>query len=97
MAYQPTEGQAYPQETKAKKGKTYGSLALAFGLLSLCCFCGFILGPLAIIFSVLGLRKDEDRSLSIIGLVLAIIGTFCGIIFIWNFYIYFQPPPNNGQ
>jgi len=59
---------------------TYGSLALAFGLLSLCC-CGFVFGSLSLHFGGFGLKKDEDRSLSIIGLFLGIIGTFCGILF----------------
>ena len=76
---QPTPGQPLPQEYKDKK--TYGSLSLAFGLISFCCCCSPIFGPLSILFGIIGIRKDDDRSLSIIGLVLGIIGTICGIFF----------------
>lgn len=90
VIYQPTIEQPY----EPKKGKTYGSLGLAFGLISLCCCCGPVFGPLSILFGVLGLFKDEDRSLAIIGLVLGIIGTVCGILFwlvVWPALT--APPP----
>ncbi|MBY9008994.1 MAG: hypothetical protein KGD74_03910 [Candidatus Lokiarchaeota archaeon] len=83
--YQPPPVQQYPQEVKAKVSKTFGSLALAFGIISLCCCCGFIFGPLAILFGMLGLFKDDDRSLSIVGLVFGIIGSVCGFIFLFWF------------
>ena len=92
VPYQPTPGQPLPQEFKEKK--TYGSLSLAFGLISFCCCCGPIFGPLSILFGIIGLRKDDDRSLSIIGLILGIVGTICGIIFwlvVWPAMT--APPP----
>ena len=83
--YQPSPGRPYPQEVRAKPKKTFGSLSLAFGIISFCCCCGFVFGPLAILFGMLGLFKDDDRSLSIIGLVFGIIGAICGFVFLLIF------------
>lgn len=83
--YQPSPGRPYPQEVSVKPKKTFGSLSLAFGIISFCCCCGFVFGPLAILFGMLGLFKDDDRSLSIIGLIFGIIGAICGFVFLLLF------------
>ena len=87
VAHQPPPGRPHPQEVIYKKeSKTFGSLALAFGIISFCCCCGFIFGPLAILFGILGLFKDDNRTLAIIGLVFGIIGAICGFIFFFLFF-----------
>ena len=84
--YQPPTGRAYPQEIVVKEKKTFGSLALAFGIISFCCCCGPVFGPLAILFGIIGIFKDDSRPLSIIGLIFGILGSICGLIF-WLWFL----------
>jgi len=59
-------------------GNTNGTLALVFGLIGICC-CGFILGPIAIILGAVGLKKDDEQTLSIVGIILGVIALACWI------------------
>jgi hypothetical protein len=60
-------------------GNTYGTLALVFGLIGCCCCC---LSPLAIIFGAVGMAKDDETTLAIIGLILGVIGCICLVVWI---------------
>jgi len=62
-------------------GNTYGTLALVFGLIGCCC-C--FLAPLAIIFGAIGIAKDDETTLAIIGLILGV----CGVIFLIVWFVY---------
>ncbi len=57
----------------------YGTIATILGLVGICGF-GIVLGPLAIIFGKIGVKKDEENAVAIIGLILGIIVTALWII-----------------
>lgn len=66
-------------------GNTFGTLALVFGLIACC--CGIIFGPLAIIFGAIGMGKDDETTLAIIGLILGLICTICWVLLIIFLFI----------
>ena len=67
----------------------YGTIATILGLIGLCIPLGLILGPLAIIFGRIGIKKDEENAVAIIGFILGIIVTFFNIIGIVLLIIFF--------
>ena len=65
----------------------YGVFALILGLVGICCF-GIVLGPIAIILGTIGIRKDDENALAIMGLIFGIIATIfwiIGIILLINY------------
>ncbi len=71
-------------------GKTFGGFALACGILGiLCFFAGIVLGPLAMLFGVVGLKNEDKTTLSIIGIVLGIIAIVLWILFFILWIILF--------
>ncbi|MHA1689460.1 MAG: zinc-ribbon domain-containing protein [Promethearchaeota archaeon] len=97
ISYEPSEprpGQVsypYPQPTPAaappyqiypsRRGNKWGTYSLICGIIG-CCVFGIILGPLALFFAYKGLKKDDNTTLSAIGLIL-------GIIDVIGFFISF--------
>jgi hypothetical protein len=71
---------------QAVESNTYGVLALISGIFSF--LFGFLFGPLAIIFGIVGIKRYQDKTLSIIGLVLGVIGFF---VFLVLFFILILP------
>ena len=73
-------------------GKVFGILSIIFGILGIALFfTGYtlILAPLAIIFGIIGLFKDDNKALPIIGIILGFIGFIVVAVYIvleirWN-------------
>ncbi len=73
--------QQYPTYQKAPKSNANqkGTYSLIFGVIGLLC-CAIIFGPLAIIYGSKGLKEDQNKTMSQIGIVLGIIDFVCFII-----------------
>lgn len=66
-------------------GKIFGILSIIFGILGIALFfTGYtlILAPLAIIFGIIGLFKDDNKALPIIGIILGFIGFIVVAVYI---------------
>lgn len=73
-------------------GKTFGALALVFGLIALVVgwalmlfvpfgdYIVYALAVLAIIFGIIGIVKDDSKGMGIAGLILGIIALILGFI-----------------
>jgi hypothetical protein len=68
--------------------QTLPIVSLIFGILSLCCYIGWITGPIALITGFLGLKNVNRDPASFGGKPLAIIGMVLGGIFtvLWGLY-----------
>ena len=67
-------------------GKIFGILSIIFGILGIALFfTGYtlILAPLAIIFGIIGLFKDDNKALPIIGIILGFIGFIVVAVYIF--------------
>jgi len=67
-------------------GKVFGILSIIFGILGIALFfTGYtlILAPLAIIFGIIGLFKDDNKALPIIGIILGFIGFIVVAVYIF--------------
>lgn len=67
------------------RGKIFGILSIIFGILGIALFfTGYtlILAPLAIIFGIIGLFKDDNKALPIIGIILGFIGFIVVAVYI---------------
>jgi len=76
----PIQVQPYQRSYPNKFGNTYGAVALVLGLIGLCVGVytfGFIWGILAIALGGMGLSRDDNHSLAIVGLVLGILDIIC--------------------
>ena len=68
------------------RGKIFGILSIIFGILGIALFfTGYtlILAPLAIIFGIIGLFKDDNKALPIIGIILGFIGFIVVAVYIF--------------
>lgn len=85
MAYPPSPGQPYPPPMPPPQpaNNGYAITGMVLGIVSLPALCvpvvNFVMGPLAIVFSVLGMRRSavvgRGKGMAISGLVLGIIST----------------------
>lgn len=77
-----------------KMGKTFGALALVFGLVALLSgwaitnfapdfgtYILYALYGLAILFGIIGIIKDDSKGMGIVGMILGIIAIFLWVIF----------------
>jgi hypothetical protein len=81
---QPYQVQPYQQSYSSRGGNTYGAVALVCGLIGLIggfFYFGIVLGIVAIAMGGLGLSRDDNNSMAIIGLILGIIDFACCFIF----------------
>ena len=71
--------------------QTLPIVSLVFGILSLCCYIGWITGPVALITGFLGLKNVNRDPVSFGGKPLAIVGMVLGGIFtvLWGLYWIF--------
>jgi len=73
---QPYQTRLYQRSYSMGREKNYGTAALVCGIIGL--FCGgIIFGIGAIILGVLGLSRDENTGMAVLGLVLGIIDFVC--------------------
>jgi len=79
------------QQPYGKKSHKHSALALIFGNIGLfggvIIGVGIIFGILAIVYGFIGLRRDEDKVMAIIGIILGAIDIILGIILIIFFII----------
>lgn len=62
-------------------GKGFGIASLILGIIGIF-FAQIILGPLAIIFGIIGRKKDDSKGSATAWLIIGIIGTILAILFI---------------
>jgi hypothetical protein len=82
-------------------GKTFGALALVFGLIALIVgwalilfvpfgdYITYALAVLAIVFGIIGIVKDDSKGLGIAGLILGIIALILGFIIGFILFAFF--------
>ena len=64
------------------EGSKYGTASIVCGIIGFCCFGNIayiVFGILAIAFGVLGLNRDENKSLASGGLIFGIVDLACGL------------------
>ena len=86
QAPQPYQVQPYQRRYSSGGGNTYGIVALICGLIGLLgamAYFGIVLGIIAIATGGMGLSRDDNNAMAIIGLILGIIDFVC------CFLIYF--------
>jgi hypothetical protein len=62
--------------TPSQGGSVFGGIALASGIIGLCCL-GIIFGIIALIFGIIGQVKDVRKGLSTAGIILGILDICC--------------------
>lgn len=87
----PYQARTYQRSYSTAGQSTYGAVALVCGIIGL--FCGgVIFGIVAIIMGGLGLSRDENSSMAVIGLVLGVIDFVCFFIAIFWVFTWFAWP-----
>jgi len=84
QAPQPNQVQPYQKGYSSGGGNTYGIVALVCGLVGLfgaLYFFGIVLGIIAIVMGGIGLSRDDNNSMAVIGLILGIIDFVCCILY----------------
>ena len=77
-------------------GQTFGLTALIFGLLSIPAgiiaafrfYIAWIIPPIAIIFGIMGIKKDDVKGKSVAGFVLGSVGLVIGLYLIFVYVIF---------
>ena len=90
QAPQPHQVQPYQRVYSSGGGNTYGIVALVCGLIGLLgalYFLGIVLGIVAMVMGGIGLSRDDNNSMAVIGLILGIIDFVCCILY---FFIIFS-------
>ena len=86
----PYRVQPYQRSYSSGNGNTYGIVALICGLIGLCgafLYFGIVLGIVAISMGGIGLNRDDNNSMAVIGIILGIIDIVCCVLF---FFILFS-------
>ncbi len=81
---QPPPPQPYQRSYSSGGGNIYGTVALVCGLIGLfgvVLYFGIVLGIVAIALGGIGLSRDNNNAMAIIGLILGIIDFVCCIAF----------------
>jgi hypothetical protein len=76
--------QPYHRTYSSSWNNNYGSAALIIGIIGLFCgisYAGLVLGIAAIILGGLGISRDENNALAMIGIVLGILDFVCFLFF----------------
>ncbi|MFX1278737.1 MAG: zinc-ribbon domain-containing protein [Promethearchaeota archaeon] len=83
----------YQKSSSMAGQNTYGAVALVCGIVGL--FCGgIVFGVIAIIIGGLGLNRDENSGMAVIGLILGVIDITCFFIsWFWLFSWFSFPFP----
>jgi hypothetical protein len=94
VSQQPTMPQTQPQPQQATQpyqrsylsggGNTFGIIALICGLIGLFgvfLYFGIVLGIVAMAMGGIGLSRDDNNAMAVIGLILGIIDLVCCIVF----------------
>lgn len=76
--------------------QTFGLTALIFGLLSIPAgiiapfnyAIAWIIPPIAIVFGVIGIKKDDMKGKSLAGLVLGSVGLIIGLYLLFVYFIF---------
>jgi len=77
---QPYQVQPYQQSYSSGSGNIYGIIALVCGLIGLfgaIVYFGIVLGIVAIAMGGIGLTRDDNNSMAVIGLILGIVDIVC--------------------
>jgi len=80
----PYRVQPYQRSYSSGNGNTYGIVALVCGLIGLCgavAYFGVVLGIVAISMGGIGLNRDDNNSMAVVGLILGIIDLVCCFLF----------------
>jgi hypothetical protein len=89
----PPVGQMSPPPAPGGSGvnQTLPIISLVFGIVSLCCYTGWLTGPVALITGYLGMKNANNDPSTYGGKTLAIVGMILGGIFtlIWVIYWVF--------
>ncbi len=86
QAPQPYQVQPYQRKYSSGGGNIYGIVALICGLIGLfgaVAYFGIVLGIVAIAMGAIGLSRDDNNAMAVIGLILGIIDFVC------CFFVYF--------
>ena len=79
----PQQPQSYHSQyqgyTKRGTGYTYGIISIICSIVGCCCFFGLPLGIAAVILGALGTKRDEQATLSVIGIIIGLISILCSI------------------
>jgi len=79
-----------------KMRETFGITALIFGLMSIpsgiiaafVSIIGWLIPPIAIIFGIIGIVKDDSKGMALAGLVLGIVGLTIGLFLLFVYVIF---------
>ena len=75
--------------SKNDKSNVLGILSIVFGSVGLIIF-GFIFGIAGLVCGIIGRKKDENKTLSIIGIVLSSISIFLSIFIFFGVIAFFS-------
>ena len=94
----PIQIQPYQRSYSNRGGNTYGTVALILGLVGLCggfFYFGVVLGIAAVAMGGIGLNRDDNNGMAIVGLILGILDIACFVFFtfflysLWNIFWFF--------
>jgi|TARA_B110000114_G_C14869037_1_gene308043 hypothetical protein len=79
------------KKTRIKKDKSniLGILSIVFGSVGLIVF-GFVFGIAGLICGIIGYKKEENQTLSIIGIILSSISLFLSILVLFGIIAFFS-------
>ena len=90
---QPYQTRPYPRSYSVGGQNNYGTAALVCGILGI--FCGGILfGIVAIVLGGLGIGRDDNNGMAVIGLILGLIDIVCFFIMMFWILTWFTWFPN---
>ncbi len=75
--------------SKNDKSNVLGILSIVFGSVGLIIF-GFIFGIAGLVCGIIGRKKDENKTLSIIGIILSSISIFLSILIFFGVIAFFS-------
>ena len=75
---------------KEDKSNLLGILSIAFGTCGLFLFAGFLFGGAGLICGIIGRKNDENKALSLVGIILSSISIFFSILVFFGLVAFFN-------
>ena len=73
---------------KIDKSNLFGILSIVFGVVGLFVF-GLLFGTIGLVCGIMGRTKDENKTLSLIGIIISSIAVFLSLLFVFGLLSFF--------